>query len=275
MPDANAPAVSPATTGKGTLSSATPVEQRRIAIIDDDLAFQEALTGNLEDAGMHVTGLPSGEEAMAWFRDGGGADVVLLDWRMPGMDGIDVLNAMRAEGFDFPVIFLTVLNDQIYEEAALAGGAIDFVEKSRNFPILMRRIHLIVDGRKPVAGSEADANGSESLAAAALPAGNLRVGDLQLNAENCRATWRSKEVDLTLTEYKIVALLAGAPGTDTTYREIYDQVRGEGFVAGYGDVGYRTNVRAFIKRIRQKFKAIDGQFEAIENYPGFGYRWRA
>ncbi|WP_366656684.1 response regulator transcription factor [Fodinicurvata sp. EGI_FJ10296] len=240
----------------------------RIAFIDDDPAFQEALTGNLEDAGMSVTCLPSGEEAMAWFRDGGTADVVLLDWRMPGMDGIDVLNAMRAEGFDDPVIFLTVLNDQIYEEAALAGGAIDFVEKSRNFPILLRRIHLIVGGRKFPATAEADTGREPGDDA------TIRVGDLELFSDHCRAMWKNVEVDLTLTEYKIVALLAGNPGTDTTYREIYDQVRGEGFVAGYGDVGYRTNVRAFIKRIRQKFKAIDESFEAIENYPGFGYRWQ-
>jgi two-component system response regulator ChvI len=50
-------------------------------------------------------------------------------------------------------------------------------------------------------------------------------------------------------------------------------VRGEGFVAGDGDIGYRTNVRAFIKRIRQKFKDTDPNFAQIENYPGFGYRW--
>lgn len=250
-----------------------PVDSCRIVFIDDDPGFQEALTGNLEDAGMTVTCLPSGEEAMAWFRDGGSADVVLLDWRMPGMDGIDVLNAMRTEGFDDPVIFLTVLNDQIYEEAALAGGAIDFVEKSRNFPILLRRIHLIAGGRKIPSHAESDADARpESLAPAEEQ--SKRVGDLELFADHCRATWKDVEVDLTLTEYKIVALLAGSPGTDTTYREIYDQVRGEGFVAGYGDVGYRTNVRAFIKRIRQKFKAIDDSFEAIENYPGFGYRWQ-
>ncbi len=253
-----------------------PAEPCRIAFIDDDPGFQEALTGNLEDAGMSVTCLASGEDAMVWFRDGGRADVVLLDWRMPGMDGIDVLNAMRAEGFDDPVIFLTVLNDQIYEEAALAGGAIDFVEKSRNFPILLRRIHLIVGGRKPLAPAESEGEAREVStegSAIAEPAAK-RIGDLELFADHCRATWKNVEVDLTLTEYRIVALLAANPGTDTTYREIYDQVRGEGFVAGYGDVGYRTNVRAFIKRIRQKFKAIDEGFEAIENYPGFGYRWQ-
>ena len=44
-------------------------------------------------------------------------------------------------------------------------------------------------------------------------------------------------------------------------------------MAGDGEIGYRTNVRAFIKRIRQKFRDADGDFTAIQNYPGFGYRW--
>jgi two-component system response regulator ChvI len=51
-------------------------------------------------------------------------------------------------------------------------------------------------------------------------------------------------------------------------------VHGKGFVAGEGPEGYRANVRTFIKRIRQKFRNIDSKFEQIENYPGFGYRWR-
>jgi two-component system response regulator ChvI len=58
------------------------------------------------------------------------------------------------------------------------------------------------------------------------------------------------------------------------YRDLYDLVHGEGFVAGYGEDGYRTNVRTFIKRVRKKFRDIDDQFDAIENYPGFGYRWK-
>jgi two-component system response regulator ChvI len=79
---------------------------------------------------------------------------------------------------------------------------------------------------------------------------------------------------LTLNEFRIVDLLAGRPGRDVRYRELYDQVHGAGFIAGSGEEGYRGNVRTLIKRIRQKFRALDTSFEAIENYPGFGYRWR-
>ena len=79
---------------------------------------------------------------------------------------------------------------------------------------------------------------------------------------------------MTLTEFRIVALLAVDAGRDVTYREIYDLAHGKGFVAGSGMEGYRVNVRTFIKRIRQKFKDVDQHFDSVENYPGFGYRWR-
>ena len=63
-------------------------------------------------------------------------------------------------------------------------------------------------------------------------------------------------------------------GEDVSYREIYDLVHGKDFASGYGDEGYRPNVRTFIKRIRQKFHDVDPGFTRIQNYSGFGYRYR-
>ena len=77
-----------------------------------------------------------------------------------------------------------------------------------------------------------------------------------------------------LTEFAIVHFLVARPGADVTYRQIYDLVRGKDFIAGYGPDGFRSNVRSFIKRIRKKFRDVDPEFDHIENYPGFGYRWR-
>jgi len=88
-----------------------------------------------------------------------------------------------------------------------------------------------------------------------------------------RASWAGTLIDLTLTEFKIVALLALRIGEPVSYREIYDLLHGKDFVAGYGDEGYRANVRTFIKRIRTKFRAADPAFEHIHNYADFGYRW--
>ncbi|MBK1699068.1 DNA-binding response regulator [Rhodovibrio salinarum] len=227
--------------------------------------FRESLTQNLKDDGYEVTDFGEGQPALEYLRAGNRADLVVLDWRMPGMTGIQLLRAIREHEIDVPVIFLTVLGDQIYEEAALHHGAVDFVEKSRSLSILKKRIELSV--KRPDGAPASDQPAGE---------GSIveTIGHLELNRETSRAYWKGNEVPLTLNEFRIVDLLAARPGRDVRYRELYDQVHGAGFIAGSGEEGYRGNVRTLIKRIRQKFRALDGNFEAIENYPGFGYRWR-
>lgn len=235
----------------------------RIVVIDDDDLFRESLEQNLIDAGYAVTTFAGGPDALAALADGTAADLILLDWKMPMMNGIEVLRHLREAALDIPVIFLTVLTEQIYEEAALLGGAVDFIEKSRSFAILKKRIELIVSGPKQRGGDTAAATGDM-----------VQIGPLTLYRDSHRALWRGTEVPLTISEFRIVDLMAGRDGRDVRYRDIYDLVRGEGFTAGQGPDGFRQNVRTFIKRIRQKFRDIDPGFEAIENYPGFGYRWR-
>ena len=103
----------------------------------------------------------------------------------------------------------------------------------------------------------------------------LQLGRLTLRFDISRAVWAGRSVDLTLTEFKILTLLAEKAGQDVGYREIYDLVHGKNFIAGHGSEGYRANVRTFIKRIRKKFRDVDPGFDHIENYAGFGYRWTA
>lgn len=234
-----------------------------IMIVDDDDLFRESVAQNLVDNGFQVTAVSRGEDAIAHFEDDKLTDLVLLDWKMPGMTGIDVLAHMRESGIQVPVIFFTVLNDQIYEEAALTSGAVDFVEKSRSFHILLRRIELILAGTKSGEPGGEPASSDEEFI----------YGDLDLKPETGRAYWKGKEVGLTLGEFRIVHYLATRAGQDIRYRDLYDQVHDTGFFAGTGPEGYRVNVRTFIKRIRQKFRGLDPKFDAIENYPGFGYRW--
>jgi two-component system response regulator ChvI len=157
-----------------------------------------------------------------------------------------------------PVLFLTALTDNIYEEAALALGAVDFISKSRSLSVILQRLSLIMDGRKrPVPiGSEI-----------------MQRGKLELRPTIGRAFWDGHRIELTLTEFTILQTLAETPKRDFSYRDIYDIVRGRGFVAGWGEEGYRVNVRSFIKRIRQKFRALDDSFDSIKNYSGYGYYW--
>ncbi len=233
-----------------------------VVLVDDDDLFRESLGRNLSDAGYNVRDFARGGPALDHLLAGAAANLVILDWKMPEMNGIEVLKRIRAASLEVPAIFLTALTDQIYEEAALATGAVDFVEKSRSFTILEKRIGLILDGAKARGGTVADTE-------------TLSLGALSLKLKTSRATWADQPVELTLTEFKIVHLLATKVGEDVPYRTIYDLVHGSGFLAGAGPEGYRANVRTFVKRIRQKFRDVDAEFDQIGNYAGFGYRWKS
>ena len=235
----------------------------RIVIVDDDDLFRESLGLNLAEEGFEVVDFANGETALDYFQSGEIADAVLLDWRMPGIDGLGVLQALREARVEIPVIFLTVLSDEIYEEAALKWGAVDFIDKSRRLSIILQRLKLITEGPKAPGGDGAQRDQTV-----------IRHGPLELRSDIRRAFWNGEQVDLTLTEFAIVHYMVLRPGADVTYRQIYDLVRGKDFIAGYGPDGYRSNVRSFIKRIRKKFRDVDSDFDHIENYPGFGYRWR-
>ncbi len=235
----------------------------RILVVDDEDDFREALSLNLGDEGFGVTGFADGVKALEHLASGKEADLVLLDWRLPGMTGLEVLRAMRDRGVTTPVVFVTAIGNDTCEEAALASGAADFIEKSRRPSILVKRLHMILEARRPLAEPSPP------------PSGPFRLGELELRLDTNRAFWRGQPIALTLTEFRMVARLAGAPGQDVSYREIYDIVHGKNFYAGTGSDGYRSNVRTFIKRIRRKFHDLDVTFDCIQNYPGFGYRWVA
>jgi two-component system response regulator ChvI len=235
----------------------------RIMIVDDDGMFRESLAQNLSDVGFTIQCFADGPAALRHLTDEGPPDMILLDWKMPGMTGIEVLRELRDRNFETPVVFLTVLSDQIYEEAGLLGGAVDFIEKSRGFAILSRRIELILKGSK----------GNDAQRQAQPQPETATHGHVRLHRDVNRAFWKDVQVDLTLTEFQMVDYLVTRAGRDVRYRELYDIVHGEGFAAGQGEIGFRANVRAFIKRIRQKFRDVDSEFAQIENYPGFGYRW--
>ena len=241
------------------MSEATerPVNATLILVDDDDL-LREVLDGNLTQVGYRVESFSHPETALD-YPSLGDADLLILDWKMPGMSGLDLLRAMRGRGVEAPVLFFTSHNDTIYEEAALALGAADFVDKTRSFAILERRISMAL-------------NHGEEPRREAGPSGEQSVGALSLTPASHAAAWQGRPVELTFGEYRVVELLATS-GRDLSYREIYDALRGENFIAGEGPDGYRANVRALIKRIREKFLAVDPAFAAIANYPGFGYRW--
>ncbi|MEA2919393.1 MAG: two-component system, OmpR family, response regulator ChvI [Bradyrhizobium sp.] len=143
---------------------------------------------------------------------------------------------------------------------AFDHGAVDFIAKSRDRQVLVRRLRSVVELVKPKPKTD-------------LPVQERLACD-KLLLESSRAYWNQVDVDLTLGEYNIVHLLASKAGSFVTYRSVYDRLRYEGFIAGTGEDGFRANVRSAIKRIRNKFRACDPTFDEIENYTGFGYCWR-
>ena len=227
-----------------------------IVIVDDDDLVAETLAANMEDAGFRAAWFTDGPAALAYLEEGGPASAILLDWSMPQMDGPEVLRRLRRINAQAPVLFLTGHTQPMFEETALANGAVDFVDKSRSFSIVLQRLKLALAGAKGPAEMQPQS------------ATGLRIDDA-----SARAFWSGKPLGLTISEFKVVRLLATQAGRDVSYRAIYDEVRGEGFLAGAGQDGYRANVRAMVKRIRRTFCAVDPSFDAIKNYAGFGYRW--
>jgi two-component system response regulator ChvI len=230
-----------------------------VVLVDDDDQYREVLSADLTDRGFAVTCFAD----PASFLDAIGgteAEVALLDWALPQMTGFELLGALRERGITMPVVFLTGYSQVERELQALHHGAVDFVDKARGIEVLAHRLRVVIEGRPR---------------RAAAPAHEVeRHGELELHPHTARALWRQQDVELTVTEYKIVTLLASRKGAFQSYRAIYDTAHYEGFVAGTGEHGYNTNVRSLLKRIRRKFLAVDPGFAEIENAQGVGYRWR-
>jgi two-component system response regulator ChvI len=255
---ANAPSSSPLDFPKGEIRHEPRI---RAVLVDDDDDYREAATAELEHLGFDIIACPSGETMLECLEEHHGRiEVVILDWKLQTGLGIDFLPQLHARGVHLPVVFLTGVPTTAYEYAALDHGAVDFVDKARGIPILAKRLRLIVQSSKGTVSPESHES--------------LQCGKLLLRADVSRAYWNGSDVDLTVTEFRIVYSLVARGNEYVTYRSIYDCVHHAGFVAGSGEDGYRTNVRSSIRRIRNKFRAFDNEFEEIENYPGFGYRWR-
>jgi two-component system response regulator ChvI len=189
-------------------------------------------------------------------------DAVILDRRLGSTSGIELIRDLRARWPNLPVVLFTAHADPNFEEQALAAGATDFIDRGRSDSVLVRRLELIL-GRR-----------SADLLARGAATPEVAVGPLRVVRDTRRAYWKGQEVNLTMTEFRMVLVFAERVGRDLSYRLLYDLVHGPGVVAGRGATGYRDNVRHFVQRIRDKFCRLDATFTAIETYPGFGYRWR-
>ena len=231
----------------------------RVLLIDEDPIDRGFLTDVLSTQGFavrrfNVASLLGAPDAA---RD---ADVIILYCDRPKRSGIELLVKLRRLGVNVPVVLLTGEPLPAHECLALDKGAIDVICKSRGAEVLARRLKGAVKASNRTNQLQSDES--------------MICGKLVLRLDASRAYWRDADLGLTLGEYKIVHLLASNAGSFMTYRAVYDRLHYEGFIAGDGANGYRANVRSAIKRIRNKFRALDPTFDKIENYTAFGYCWK-
>lgn len=236
---------------------------RRVVLIDTNEAYRASLAAYLRAQRFNIVEFDDPLAAVDYIMNDAQIDAVLIASDLPKMSGINLLVQLQALGLPVPVALIASARDQVHEEAALEYGAADFLSKSRSPSILAKRLRLLVEGVKNPGSFERQS------------AESVTVGRLGLRLRSYRALWGGRLVPLTVTEFKIVRLLACRAGEKVSYREIYDVVHGTGFVAGDGPDGFRSNVRSLIRNVRNRFRTIDQEFAEIENLPGFGYRWMA
>lgn len=238
------------------LSYAEPDPPIHVVVVDEDDSFRDTLSNELEARGFSVTTFADGPSVLEAIDSLAVADLIVLDWNHTSSPGLTLLHQLRRAGIATPVVFLTRRSLASNECVALENGAIDFIEKSRGHSILAYRLRI---ARRKVPAAQRDKT--------------FTLGALQLRPQVSRALWAGTDLDLTVGEFKIVALLAANAGHHVTYRGLYDVLHYRGFIGGCGESGYKINVRSAIRRIRRKFEALDPAFDRIQNYTAFGYIW--
>ena len=231
--------------------------QPRVVLVEDDTMFRELVETELSVHGFGVLAFSDAESLLAACDVASSADVIVLDWQLPGLSGFELFGELRRRGIDNPVIFLTAHPLVENERRAFLAGATDFIDKTRGFDVLVRRINLVVSA---TSGGRVQRRLE-------------RRGRLLLNPVEGRAFWDDVDLDLTLGEYRIVELLAGRSPAFATYREIHEQIRHQAGAVATADE-CRLNARAAMRRIRVKFAACDSAFCQIENYKALGYVWK-
>jgi two-component system response regulator ChvI len=225
-----------------------------IALVDDDQNIRTSVTIALEGEGFRVRSFGDGIEALRGLQTQP-ADLVVLDIKMPRMDGMEALTKLRRNS-DVPVIFLTSKDDEVDEVLGLKMGADDYITKPFSMRLLVERIRAVLR-RREAAG--AGGEGERKI---------IIRGDLMLDPNRHHCEWRGREIKLTVTEFLILESLAVRPGHVKTRDQLMDAAYEENVY-----VDDRT-IDSHIKRLRKKFKAVDEGFTAIDTLYGVGYRFR-
>ena len=231
----------------------------KITLVDDDENIVASISLALESHGHTVKAYFDGASGMAAI-EADPPDLVILDVKMPRLDGMEVLRRIRA-GAEIPVIMLTSKDDEIDEILGFNLGADDYIHKPFSQRLLLERVKAVL--RR--AGID---SGGAPVDAAGAAAKAIKRGRLTLDPARHDCLWDNKPVRLTVTEFLLLQSLASRPGFVKSRDNLMD--------AAYDDQVYvddRT-IDSHIKRMRKKFRQVDKTFDAIETLYGVGYRYR-
>lgn len=225
---------------------------QRILVVDDEAAILELVEYNLAREGFEVLTEADGKAAVERAR-AEKPDLIILDVMLPGMSGMDVCRELR-KSTDVPIILLTARKDEVDRVLGLELGADDYVTKPFSPRELVARVKAILR-RSQRGGGE-----GEGIAA---------HHGLVVDEERREVTLDGRPLELTFTEFELLATLAKNPGRAFSRDELLSRIWGEDF---YGDA--RT-VDVHIRHLREKLEEDPAAPRFIETVRGVGYRFRS
>jgi DNA-binding response OmpR family regulator len=223
-----------------------------ILIIEDEHAVARGVQYALQQEGYEVTLARNGEEGLEHALSMA-PDLIILDVRLPGMDGFEVLRRLRARGSKAPVLFLTARDDEVDKVIGLELGADDYLTKPFGLRELMSRIKALL---RRAYGDLADAQGGRV----------IRHGDLVIDLERRRVQRGQRRVNLTATEFDILRHLASRPGRVYSRSELLELIRDYDAL----DQDEKT-INVHVSHLREKLEDDPGAPAFILTVRGAGY----
>jgi DNA-binding response OmpR family regulator len=216
-----------------------------ILVIDDDSNIRKFLKRGLSYEGFAVTLAESGEDGLVRAREHY-PDLVILDWLMPGMDGLEVLEKLRLADMNLPVIMLTAKDTPQDQIKGLTKGADDYVTKPISFDVLVARVRSLLRRSN---------NEAPTL---------LRFADVEMNTDMFTVKRGEREITLTGLEFRLLQAFMENPKRVMNKQLLLDKVWGRDF---FGDDNV---VEVYVKQLRQKLEA-NSEPRLIQTIRGVGY----
>jgi DNA-binding response OmpR family regulator len=227
-------------------------KQPHILIVEDDPAVGSSLNDGLERNGFRATWKATGAEGLAFARDHS-PQLIILDVRLPDSSGFDVCRQLRQMGLTQPILMLTVQREEVDKVLGLEMGADDYVTKPYSLRELLARIRALLR-RAYGELSAADAN-------------MLYAGDLVIDVGRGQVSRGGQVLNLTPTEFKLLAYLARHPGQALSRAQILDAVWGYD-----AEVEGERMINVHVRRLREKVEVDSSHPSLILTVPGIGYR---